>query len=247
MPLNRGADYFEQIALGNELNQTYVYKFGRNPSVSTEETLIAGGGVYGLPTTAETVTVTSDSGNDVFPAGTGARTVTIFGLDADYNSVSETVNLGETSINAYIRVFRAIVATAGTLTPVGGANEGTITIQQSTSLINMCLISPNDGQTLVACFTVPAGHTALIWSADTTTGEGKNATNRLKAKPFNSDQPFQTKGIRDNFQNVVGVKFKIPGVYTEKTDIVFTSVSSAAGTSVSGTFLLQLIKNGANE
>ena len=96
--------------------------------------------------------------------------------------------------------------------------------------------------TLVACYTVPANTTALLWTADTTVGEGKTSVNRLKTREFNSDKPFQTKGIRDNFQNSVGVRYKVPRTIQAKTDIVFTATSAAAGTAVSGTFLIQLFK-----
>ena len=235
-------DIFQMIALGQIDYFDTIYKFGRNESIGATEELISAGGIYGLPLVAQTVSVTSDSVANDNPTGLGARTVHLFGLDNDYNQVDEIVELGGTSTVEFLRVFRAHVETAGTTTPIGGANVGTITISQSVSGVDMVLINPNDGQTLTACYTVPAGYIALMWSADTTVGEGKNSVNRLKSREFETDAPFRTKGIRDNFENVVGQQFKIPGVYTEKSDIVFTSISSAAGTSVSGTFLLQLFK-----
>jgi len=235
-------EYFERIALGKRNNVFNVYKFGRNELVTDTEELIAAGGVYGLPSVADTVTVISDDVVNDNPTGAGARTVKLFGLDVNYDSIDEIVELGGTSTKEFIRVFRAFVETAGNLNPTGGANVGTITISQTVG-DDMILINPNDGQSLCACFTIPAGYTALMWAADTTVGSGKESTNRLKSREFNSDQPFRTKGIRDNFENSVGVNFKIPSKYPEKTDVVFTSISTAAGTSVSGTFLLQLIKN----
>jgi hypothetical protein len=106
----------------------------------------------------------------------------------------------------------------------------------------MVLINPNDGQTLCACYTIPANATGLLWSADTTVGEGKTSTNRLKVREFGADFPFRTKGIRDNFENSVGIKYKVPRTIPPKSDIVFTTISTAAGTKVSATFLLQLFK-----
>lgn len=238
------SDYFHKLSLGEIPNHSIVYKFGRNPSVSATPTLIGSGGIYGLPTTAQTVTVTStDATNDVFPAGSGARTVEVIGLDSNWDEVSEIINMGATGSQLFLRVIRAKVATAGTITLNGGANSGVVTVKQSTSAIKMVEIEANAGQTLIACYTVPSGYKALMWSADTTTGEGKNSVNTLKSRDNTiPNSPFQSKGIRDNFQNSVGAVFKSPNPYTEKTDIVFTTVSTASGTPVSGTFLLELIK-----
>ena len=106
----------------------------------------------------------------------------------------------------------------------------------------MIQLDEHSGQTKTACYTVPAGHKVIIWSADTTTGEGKNSVNSLKARDNTiANSTFQTKGIRDNFENLVGVSFKIGREYTEKTDIVFTAQSTASGTPVSATFLMELI------
>lgn len=237
-------DVYQMIALGQINYFDSIYKFGRNESVGSTETLISANGVYGLPTVAQTVTVTSDSPANDNPSGLGARTVHLFGLNADYELIDEIVELGGTSTLEFLRVFRAHVETAGTTTPINGGNVGTIDIKQSVSGVDMVLINPRDGQTLTACYTVPKGCVALMWAADTTVGEGKTSVNRLKAREFATDAPFRVKGIRDNFQNVVGQQYKIPSVYEEKTDIVFTAISTAAGTSVSGTFLIQLYKKG---
>lgn len=234
-------DVFQMIALNQIEYYTSIYKFGRNDSVGATETLISGNGIYGLPPTAQTIDVVSDSPANDNPAGIGARTIHIFGLDANYDEIDEIVEVGGTSLLSYIRVFRAHVETAGNLDPTGGANVGTITMKQ-TGGIDMVVIEPNDGQTLVACYTIPNNTTALLWSADTTVGEGKTSVNRLKVKEFDSNSPFRTKGIRDNFENSVGIQYKIPRTIPSKADVVFTAISTAAGTAVSGTFLLQLYK-----
>lgn len=234
-------DPYQMIGLGQLEQFESLYKFGRNEAVGATETLISGGGVYGLPLTADTVTVTSDVPASDNPSGVGARTVHIFGLDTNYLEIDEIIDLGATSILSYLRVFRAHVETSGNLDPTGGANIGTISIKQ-TGGTDMVSIQPNDGQTLCACYTMPANTIGLLWSADTTVGEGKTSVNRLKVKEFDSDSPFRTKGIRDNFENSVGIRYKIPRTVPSKADIVFTAISTAAGTSVSGTFLLQLFK-----
>ena len=60
--------------------------------------------------------------------GTGVHRVTIEGLDANYNLVTDTLITNGTSTRTstveFLRVFRAYVTEAGTT----GTNEGTLTI-----------------------------------------------------------------------------------------------------------------------
>ena len=86
---------------------TSFYKFGYNAAVSsTEETVWMQGGRYVWPTSASTMTISSADANDT-SAGTGAQTVTINGLDANYAEISETVTMdgqiAATTTNSYLR------------------------------------------------------------------------------------------------------------------------------------------------
>ena len=64
-----------------------IFKFGFNPDVDDSlETVWAEGGLYGYIETATVLKVSSSSANDT-SAGTGARTVTLSGLDADYAEI----------------------------------------------------------------------------------------------------------------------------------------------------------------
>lgn len=234
-------NYYEQISMGNIKGVDRIYKFGSNEAVGTLEEIISYNGVYGLPTSADTVTVTSSSGDDAFPSGAGARTISIQGLDANWNLQEETINIGATSIGQYIRVFRAWVDTCGNQNPIGGANQGAITIAQ-TGGTPMVLIGPNEGQTLCAAYTIPDGYDGYVYSADATCGEGKGALLRLKTHEYDGDNAFRVQGARYAYQNTVAQKFKIPSKVISKTDIIFTGQSTASGTPISATFLISLVK-----
>jgi hypothetical protein len=71
--------------------------------------------------------VVSASANDTV-AGTGARTLRIGGLDANYDPIEEVVNLNGTTavetVNSFLRVFYAEVLSAGT----GITNAGAINV-----------------------------------------------------------------------------------------------------------------------
>ena len=79
------------VALRNEDEVVPKDKFGRNTSVGTtlEDIWDVSANISFL-TSAETILVQS-SGNDNGASSTGARTVTIEGLDNDWNEISETI------------------------------------------------------------------------------------------------------------------------------------------------------------
>ena len=82
------------VSRGKVRGTYHIIKFGENLDVDgSMETIWDGGGLYTYLTNAATVTVTSTD-NDDAASGTGARTVTVEGLDANYNQVSETLTVG---------------------------------------------------------------------------------------------------------------------------------------------------------
>lgn len=236
-------EYFERVSRGLIPGKGRLSKFGRNSAVGATEVVISALGIYGLPTVADTVTSTSTDVGDA-PAGAGARVLKVWGVDANWNAIEEVVAMGDTTTKEFLRVFRARVLEAGTITATLGGNLGDITIAQ-TGGTNMVAIPEHEGSTLCACYSVPKGYQALIWEASTTVGGGKDSVNRLKIRDNNMvNAPFTTEGIRDNFENQVGREFVLPSVVSSGNDIVFTSVSSASGTAVSGAFMMELIKVG---
>lgn len=145
-------------------------KFGRNPDIDTAtdpEDVWDGGGVYtGQPTgSAETVEVFSSSTDDDGEGtpGTGARTVRLYGLDANYVEQEVDVTLNGTSAVAttetWLRVYRLKVLTAGS----GGQNAGTLTVRHTSTTANVFTVVPvAANQSSVCAFTVPANVTCLI-------------------------------------------------------------------------------------
>ena len=78
-----------QISHGQIPWHTSLFKYGYNPAIiNVEETIWDGGGVYSYPGSALAMTVTSASG-----ATDAGVTGIVFGLDADYNEVSEAFTL----------------------------------------------------------------------------------------------------------------------------------------------------------
>ena len=235
-------EYCERLALGKVPNKFNINQSGRNESVGSTEVIVASGGVYGLPTSAEKVIFESDSLDDVVD-GDGARSIILRGIDGNWDLVEEIVDINTLTVNTYFRVLNAKVYTAGTITIITGANVGTITCSQESSANEMIQILPNYGKSLNACITVPRHYSALFWGGNCSAPEGKTITTYLNFKDFGSDKPFVKACIEDLYQNTISKGLPCPNVIPEKSDIVITGKSSAVGTAISVTPFFTLIKN----
>jgi hypothetical protein len=229
-----------------------IFKFGFNADVDDAlETVWAQGGLYSYIETATVLKVSSSSTNDT-SAGTGARTVTLSGLDANYAEVSETVTLnGQTAVNTtktYIRINRMVVNTAGS----GGQNAGVIyagdgTVTSGVPAEKYATIAIGDNQTLMALWTVPADYTAYLLQKDVTAATAQNnkyATIHLVARPFG--EVFQTKDKHVLDNGVLHQTYTIPLKFTEKTDIEIRCIgdSASADIAVSASLDIIYIRNG---
>ncbi len=161
------ASYLE-IARGNVAGMAHINKFGRNPNCHQAASATAvnlgrtiwGGGIDGAvnwvaPTTVRTHQVKSTSTNDT-SAGTGARTVRIFGLDSAFALQQEDVTLnGTTNVgtaNTYTMIYRKQVLTAGSL----GYNDGAITATADSDNTVTAQMTAKTNQTLMAIYQIPA-------------------------------------------------------------------------------------------
>ncbi len=136
----------------------WMRKFGVNVDVDTTtdpEDVWANGGVYTFPSSAAACTLVSDDDNDD-DGDTGARTVRVYGLDANYMKQQEDVTLNGTSTvalaNTYLRVFRMEVLTAGST----GTNEGTLSlVHGGATTLAAIQATPTVGSTMMAIYTIP--------------------------------------------------------------------------------------------
>ena len=244
-----------QVARGQVAYHESVYKFGNNAEVAdSTETIWQQGGLYSYLSAASVLKVSSSSANDT-SAGTGARTVELFGLDGDYNEINEVVTLnGQTAVNttqSYLRINRMIVRSAGS----GGYNVGIIYAGTGTVTTgvpaNIYATINGDGtnQTLMALWTVPAGYTGYLLQYDVSNGTTSNTPAVCKmtlvARPYG--EVFQSKDVKSlttgmHIENTLVVPLK----FTEKTDIEVRAVSSSASVvfDISAAFEIIYIKNG---
>jgi len=227
-----------QVARGQISYHTTLFKYGYNPLIiNVNETIWDGGGIYSYPASALAMTVTSAG------AGTdeGVK-VTVFGLDADWNEVSQEVTLNgsgvATTTQTFRRVYRAYIS--GSQAPTGNitiANSGTTYAQ----------ITNGENQTLMAVWTVPAGHTFYLTNGTATHGtdtSGAYMTIRFMIRSFGG--VFRTATKVDITGKELLFPFTFPLKLEEKTDLEVRAICSKnQNNAVSATFEGVLVRNDA--
>ena len=237
-----------QVSRGQIMGHTRFCPFGFNSAVTTAESIWSVGGLYTFPSTATVLTVVSDStDDDGSPAGTGARTVTIQGLDANYLSVSETVTMnGTTNVTTtqtFLRVNYAYVATCGS----AGSNVGIITIANSTPT-TLASIAATAGVAEQCIYTVPSGYTAYITrymlsSYNATATAGTNG--QIWVKPYGGANMLATT-VRIPGTGVFSCEADYPFPVTEKSDIDFRAIALAGTANVSAQLQMVIVANNDN-
>jgi len=204
--------------------------------------------VYAYLSAASVMKISSTSANDT-AAGTGARTVSIYGLDANYNEISEIVTMnGQTAVNtvkSYLRVFHLAVVTAGSGEAAAGTiYAGTGVVTSGVPAVVYSVYTTANGST-AAIWTVPAGYTAYITSyasGYSNASATANGTVSLTVRPFGS--VFDTASQLRVSNGVQGwIAFQYPLAVDEKSDIEIRAVSSAASSGVTAEFQVVYIKN----
>ena len=217
-------------------NSKIVHKFGANFDIDQAddpESVWTGGGLYPWASlsSAQTIYCISTSASDT-------ATLSIEGLDANYDEQTEVVTLtGTTAVattNTFIRVFR--------MTYQDGANVGDITarVTSGTGTV-VAQIDAGYAQTLMAVYTIPAGFTGYLVALDSTIDSNKNAQllmyHRLFGKPFRIAHVAETSGhYRYDFNSPL----RVP----EKTDVdIRVDQVSGNDARVTANFDLVLLKN----
>ena len=232
------------VSRGKVRGAFQVNKFGTNLDVDGSlETIWDGGGLYTYLTTAGVLTVTSTDAEDSV-SGDGARTITIEGLDENYEPISETLIVGGAAGTLeFFRVFRAFVASSGS----SGTNEGTISISSgATTLAQIRTVgSPTSsglGQTFMAQYTVCAGYTGYIYSWDVSTAKADGDIFLMK-RGSNDNGTWRAQDTIHANVNDVERRYQFPIKIEEKTDIEVRALSGTNNMKCSSTFSIVCIKN----
>lgn len=143
-----GFDIARGIADGHRV----IRQFGRNDAVGGTFVPIVRGGNYRTPQVSGATTLRIKSGgnaNDT-ATGTGARAVTLVGLDAAGRVITETLATAGASASAattqaFLRLTDAFVSASGTYaSQTAGSHAGTITIENGAGGTDWAVIADTD-------------------------------------------------------------------------------------------------------
>ena len=220
-----------QIARGLVRGATHIHKFGYNTAVGNiYEDIWSQGGKITFPTTAAVATIDSNLSN------VGSQ-ITIQGLDANWNEISEDVTLDSsgdaTTTASFIRINRAFVSNDTATTNVvriqiGGVNQARIDVEHQ--------------QTMQAIYSVPANKIAYL----TQLSLGVKTKDKDVEARVNVCEYGGVERTRDylTFQSNFSEKhYPIPLKFPEKSDIKLQAKITGADTTISGTFDLILLDN----
>jgi hypothetical protein len=239
----------ERISLGHYSGGESIEQYGHNPDIDTgtvPETIWGVGGTYTWSTAAAIDSISSSDTDDV-------QDVLIDGLDADWETVEQTVTLqGQTRValtTPLIRVNGMYNAGAVDL-------DGTVYVYEDTPLtagtpddatkIRGAIVD-GDNQLLQCIYTVPAGHTALIYRGYVAMSKKQTAVIEAAWRARLFGGVFRTFG-RTTVGSAGNTAFwkvwHFPPAMPEKTDLVIIAEDTTADNSgISCGFELMLLSN----
>lgn len=236
-PVTFGRD----LLIGSIPNSQQFRVSGFNGDVGTSrEDVWEGGGIYQFPAAGGIqMRVVSSSANDT-AAGTGARTVRLVYLDADYVTRTEDITLnGTTPVNTVatniLRVQDLHVRSTGS----GSSSAGTITLKDTAGSVTYASMTADFNRARAAIYTVPAGKRAFIraWRGGMVVDAFNNsfAWGRLTLRATCDWDLVRIPGVFQHKSQVilvdatVNVPFSVDIAFPEKTDIKVTAVASHSG------------------
>jgi hypothetical protein len=186
---------------------------------------------YVFPSSALTMQLVSTAAGDT-------ASITIVGLDANYNALSEVLVLNGTTnvptVNQYFRINSMYVSVGSVTNPTGVvslSNGGVVYGQINTGVFNGTTSSL--GRSQMSVYTVPAGYTFYGYRYGAYSSFNGNSANYTTYRAItNSSAGVQQLIVQTPFNTTYEVQRHFPFPYVEKTDLRFQVASSAAAAAV---------------
>ena len=226
------------VARGKVRGAFQIHKFGAVPAMSQNQT----GTIWDKNDTVYPWSAFDTAGvitASIANASDAGKVVTVLGLDANYNEVSDTFTLSSTATVAgtvsFKRVFRAYIST-------GDNNVGDVNFTKNGS--DVLRITATKGQTLMAIYTVPAGYTGYLYGGACTAqasadGSGNMFIRYFGQTAFRIGHSFEVAGVGGQYSYDFSFPIQIP----EKSDIDVRMTTRTNNGRYTAAFDLLLIKN----
>jgi hypothetical protein len=206
------------IARGLTKYSQVVNIFGYNANVSTSFVpLWEANTNYPFPTANVGMEIKSSDATDT------DVTIKIIGLDSNYESLVEVVNLnGTTEVNLTKEFFRI-----NTMITTSGNANGMVTLCGNTGSPIYGKIRRGDGKNQTSFYTVPAGHNFYLYRIDAFSATA-NANKYLTFRNFvRQNNGVELRVAETTFVNQMNIQRRLPFKYSGNTDIIFQAKSSA--------------------
>jgi hypothetical protein len=229
------------IARGLVRDTSFVHKFGAVPVMSNGTTGTIwdkSDTLYPWSTwaTPGVLTVATTAANGSPSSADSGATITIIGLDANFNEVTETITISGstgTGTQVFARVYRAF-------TSITNTTEFRVS-RNSTEVLR---VNIGKAQTLMAIYTIPAGYTGYLMKGTASVQAGADATGDMFVRfggsgAFRIAHTFEVSGAGGQYL----YEFTVPGKLLEKTDIDVRAAVRTNNSRVTAAFDIILIKN----
>ena len=186
---------------------------------------------YVFPSSASTLTLVSTVNTDT-------ATITITGLDASYNLLSENLALNGTTnvttVNSYFRINSIAVSVGSATNPTGVvtlSGGGNIYAQINTTTVSGSTTSIGVSQ--MGVYTVPTGYTFYGWRYGAYSSFNGNTANYTTYRAItNASSGVQRVIVQTPFNTNYEVQRHYPFPYAAGTDLRFQIASSVATAAV---------------
>jgi len=210
-------DWHYRLSDGNIRGLSAEFVFGRNTDVGTGAfEPVSQGGIFWTPQVggATTLKVSSSNAGDTATTGSGAREITIVGINASGAVVTDTLATAGTSdssatSNSYIRLLKAYVSKSGTYaTSTAGSHVGTIAIKTNAGTPIGSISSTNfpRGSTQIGAYTIPANKKGFIEYMSITVDSNKTANIAMfkRGNILETGVPYTGMEVVAEFPGVAG-------------------------------------------
>jgi hypothetical protein len=233
-----------------------IHKFGRNSAVGANYAPVSIGGIYRTPQPANVTALRIKAGgnaNDT-SAGTGAREITVIGLNASGSEITETIATAGASASAatqqtFIRLYRAFVSKSGTYaSQTTGSHAGSIVIENAAGGTDWATIFDTTfprSQTQIGVYSIPRNRSAIITDMNISSNADKKANVILfqRQNILQSAAPYDGMRVVEEFFQLSGlhnVVLSTPlGPFPELTDIGFMARSTTTTIDMAISFNIQ--------
>lgn len=250
------ANFLIEVAKGHVPGHSLVHKFGKG-TVGTTLVPITNSLVYQTPTAAVALEFVSSDTNDT-AAGTGAREITVQGLNSEWELITQVIATnGTTAVpipTSLTRLFRWFVSASGTYaTATANSHAGTLTVRVASAGATWSTIGilPRPiGQSQISCYTVPDGFRAFVFLQEIRVDSTKSADVIFLARDNADDvtAPFPAMRMVANFIGISGIATADPNAprngFVAPADLMFMGKIASGTADIVVDFEILLVAEG---